>query len=119
MLLALCIFIYNRIWKILHCNNKDFYYTRAGSSSFYFSQGECERKKFMLVVKLNDLIENKKLQLVELVKKHGFSHTKVLHLSQEIDKLINKYMIIKKEPYNGRVQSEQIHKINKENNLII
>ncbi|MCC2497347.1 aspartyl-phosphate phosphatase Spo0E family protein, partial [Bacillus cereus] len=53
------------------------------------------------------------------VKKHGFSHTKVLHLSQEIDKLINKYMIIKKEPYNSRVQSEQIHKINKENNLII
>ncbi|GIX59537.1 MULTISPECIES: aspartyl-phosphate phosphatase Spo0E family protein [Bacillus] len=50
----------------------------------------------MLVAKLNDLIENKKLQLVELVKKHGFSHTKVLHLSQEIDKLINKYMIIKK-----------------------
>ncbi|WP_255300798.1 aspartyl-phosphate phosphatase Spo0E family protein, partial [Bacillus thuringiensis] len=52
-------------------------------------------------------------------KKHGFSHTKVLHLSQEIDKLINKYMIIKKEPYNSRVQREQIHKINKENNLII
>lgn len=117
--MALCIFIYNRIWKILHCNNKDFYYTRAGSSSFYFAQGECERKKFMLVAKLNDLIENKKLQLVELVNKHGFSHTKVLHLSQEIDKLINKYMIIKKEPYNSRVQREQIHKINKENNLII
>ncbi|PDZ86278.1 hypothetical protein COO00_19785 [Bacillus toyonensis] len=73
----------------------------------------------MLVAKLNDLIENKKLQLVELVKKHGFSHTKVLHLSQEIDKLINKYMIIKKEPYNSRVQREQIHKINKENNLIM
>ncbi|MEM5672664.1 aspartyl-phosphate phosphatase Spo0E family protein [Bacillus cereus] len=31
-------------------------------------------------------------------KKHGFSHTKVLHLSQEIDKLINKYMIIKRNP---------------------
>ncbi|WP_233152519.1 aspartyl-phosphate phosphatase Spo0E family protein, partial [Bacillus mycoides] len=111
--------IYNRIWKILHCNNKDFYYTRAGSSSFYFAQGECERKKFMLVAKLNDLIENKKLELVELVNKHGFSHKKVLYLSQEIDKLINKYMIIKKEPYNSRVQREQIHKINKENNLII
>ncbi|MDK7581897.1 aspartyl-phosphate phosphatase Spo0E family protein, partial [Bacillus pacificus] len=54
------------------------------------------------MAKLNDLIENKKLKLVELVKKHGFSHTKVLHLSQEIDKLINKYMIIKKEPYNSR-----------------
>lgn len=73
----------------------------------------------MLVVKLNDLIENKKLQLVELVNKHGFSHTKVLHLSQEIDKLINKYMIIKKKAYNSGVQREQVHKINKENNLII
>ncbi|MCU5584333.1 aspartyl-phosphate phosphatase Spo0E family protein [Bacillus toyonensis] len=71
----------------------------------------------MLVVKLNDLIENKKLQLVELVNKHGFSHTKVLHLSQEIDTLINKYLNIKKEPYN-RVQREQI-KINKKNNSII
>lgn len=94
--MALCIFIYNKIWKNLHCNNKDFYYTRARSSSFYFAQGECERKKFMLVAKLNDLIENKKLELVELVNKHGFSHTKVLYLSEEIDKLINKYMIIKK-----------------------
>lgn len=50
----------------------------------------------MLVAKLNDLIENKKLELVELVNKHGFTHMKVLYLSQEIDKLINKYMIIKK-----------------------
>ncbi|KWU54461.1 transcriptional regulator [Bacillus mycoides] len=50
----------------------------------------------MLVTKLNDLIENKKLELVELVNKHGFSHKKVLHLSQEIDKLINKCMINKK-----------------------
>ncbi len=50
----------------------------------------------MLVAKLKDLIENKKLELVELVNKHGFSHTKVLYLSQEIDNLINKYMIIKK-----------------------
>ncbi|MEM5662879.1 aspartyl-phosphate phosphatase Spo0E family protein [Bacillus cereus] len=73
----------------------------------------------MLVAKLKDLIENKKLELVELVNKHGFSHTKVLYLSQEIDNLINKYMIIKKEPYNSRVQREQIHKINKENNFII
>ncbi|WP_371410307.1 hypothetical protein [Bacillus toyonensis] len=32
-----------------------------------------------------------------------------MHLSQEIDKLINKYLNIKKEPYN-RVQREQIHK---------
>jgi hypothetical protein len=72
----------------------------------------------MLVAKLKDLIENKKLELVELVNKHGFfSHTKVLYLSQEIDNLINKYMIIKKEPYNSRVQREQIHKINKENNF--
>ncbi|MGY1465296.1 Spo0E family sporulation regulatory protein-aspartic acid phosphatase (plasmid) [Bacillus toyonensis] len=63
----------------------------------------------MLVTKLNDLIENKKLELVELVNKHGFSHTKVIHLSQEIDKLINKYLNIKKEPYNW-VQREQIHK---------
>ncbi|AYF84639.1 MULTISPECIES: aspartyl-phosphate phosphatase Spo0E family protein [Bacillus] len=31
-----------------------------------------------------------------MVNKLCFSHTKVLHLSQEIDKLINKYMIIKK-----------------------
>ncbi|HEF1903523.1 TPA: Spo0E family sporulation regulatory protein-aspartic acid phosphatase [Bacillus cereus] len=30
-------------------------------------------------------MENKKLELVELVNKHGFSHTKVLHLSQEIN----------------------------------
>ncbi|WP_342719978.1 aspartyl-phosphate phosphatase Spo0E family protein (plasmid) [Bacillus paramycoides] len=51
----------------------------------------------MLVAKLDNLIENKKLELVELVNKYGFSHTKVLYLSQEIDKLINKYMIIKKE----------------------
>ncbi|HFJ9274859.1 aspartyl-phosphate phosphatase Spo0E family protein [Bacillus cereus] len=50
----------------------------------------------MLVAKLKDLIENKKLELVELVNKHGFSHTKVLYLSQEIYNLINKYMIIKK-----------------------
>ncbi|MEC1969911.1 MULTISPECIES: aspartyl-phosphate phosphatase Spo0E family protein [Bacillus] len=68
---------------------------------------------------MQHLKQNKKLELVELVNKHGFSHTKVLRLSQEIDKLINKYMIIKKEPYNSRVQREQIHKINKENNLII
>ncbi|MEH7594653.1 aspartyl-phosphate phosphatase Spo0E family protein, partial [Bacillus toyonensis] len=60
----------------------------------------------MLVTILNNLIENKKLELVELVNKHGFSHTKVIHLSQEIDKLINKYLNIKKEPYN-RVQREQ------------
>ncbi|PGC68346.1 aspartyl-phosphate phosphatase Spo0E family protein, partial [Bacillus toyonensis] len=59
----------------------------------------------MLVTILNNLIENKKLELVELVNKHGFSHTKVIHLSQEIDKLINKYLNIKKEPYN-RVQRE-------------
>ncbi|HDR7321094.1 aspartyl-phosphate phosphatase Spo0E family protein [Bacillus cereus group sp. BY112LC] len=71
----------------------------------------------MLVTILNNLIENKKLELVELVNKHGFSHTKVIHLSQEIDKLINKYLNIKKEPYN-RVQREQI-KINKKNNSII
>ncbi|MCU5397021.1 aspartyl-phosphate phosphatase Spo0E family protein [Bacillus toyonensis] len=63
----------------------------------------------MLVTILNNLIENKKLELVELVNKHGFSHTKVIHLSQEIDKLINKYLNIKKERYN-RVQREQIHK---------
>ncbi|MBJ8078454.1 aspartyl-phosphate phosphatase Spo0E family protein [Bacillus cereus group sp. N12] len=63
----------------------------------------------MLVTILNNLIENKKLELVELVNKHGFSHTKVIHLSQEIDKLINKYLNMKKEPYN-RVQREQIHK---------
>ncbi|MFK4470013.1 aspartyl-phosphate phosphatase Spo0E family protein [Bacillus sp. RC252] len=44
----------------------------------------------MLVAKLNDLIENKKLELIELVNNHGFGHTKVLYLSQEIDKLINK-----------------------------
>ena len=50
----------------------------------------------MLVAKLKDLIENKKLELVELVNKHGFSNTKVLYLRQEIDNLINKYMIIKK-----------------------
>ncbi|MBK5491989.1 aspartyl-phosphate phosphatase Spo0E family protein [Bacillus sp. TH13] len=50
----------------------------------------------MFVAKLNDLMENKKMELVELVNKHGFSHTKVLYLSQEIDKLINKYMVIKK-----------------------
>ncbi|AHA72650.1 aspartyl-phosphate phosphatase Spo0E family protein [Bacillus thuringiensis] len=68
---------------------------------------------------MQHLKQNKKLELVELVNKHGFSHTKVLRLSQEIDKLINKYIIIKKEPYNSRVQREQIHKINKENNLII
>ncbi|WP_406904285.1 aspartyl-phosphate phosphatase Spo0E family protein [Bacillus cereus] len=55
-----------------------------------------KKNKFMLVAKLKDLIENKKLELVELVNKHGFSHTKVLYLSQEIDNLINKYMIIKK-----------------------
>ncbi|MDA2479130.1 aspartyl-phosphate phosphatase Spo0E family protein [Bacillus cereus] len=60
---------------------------------------------------MQHLKQNKKLELVELVNKHGFSHTKVLRLSQEIDKLINKYMIIKKEPYNSRVQREQIHKI--------
>lgn len=58
----------------------------------------------MLATKLNDLIENKKIELVKLVNKHGLSHTKVLHLSQEIDRLINKYMNIKKEPCN-RVQS--------------
>ncbi|MGE6962403.1 aspartyl-phosphate phosphatase Spo0E family protein [Bacillus thuringiensis] len=45
---------------------------------------------------MQHLKQNKKLELVELVNKHGFSHTKVLRLSQEIDKLINKYMIIKK-----------------------
>ena len=48
----------------------------------------------MLVTKLNNLIENKKLELVELVNKHGFSHTKVLHLSKEIDKLINTYIFL-------------------------
>ncbi|PFX65736.1 aspartyl-phosphate phosphatase Spo0E family protein, partial [Bacillus toyonensis] len=32
----------------------------------------------MLVTKLNNLIETKKLELVELVNKHGFSHTKVI-----------------------------------------
>lgn len=45
-------------------------------------------EKFLLVMKLNDLIENKKLELlVELVHKHSFSHTK-MYLSQTINKLI-------------------------------
>lgn len=45
-------------------------------------------------MKLNDLIENKKLELlVELVHKHSFSHTK-MYLSQRINKLIYKYKTI-------------------------
>ncbi|WP_309243079.1 Spo0E family sporulation regulatory protein-aspartic acid phosphatase [Bacillus cereus group sp. BfR-BA-01315] len=38
------------------------------------------------------------------MQQNRFSHTKVIHLSQEIDKLIYKYIEIKKEPFK-RVRS--------------
>ncbi|MDM5436606.1 aspartyl-phosphate phosphatase Spo0E family protein [Bacillus hominis] len=43
---------------------------------------------------LNDTIEKRKEELIQLVIKYGFSHKKVIHVSQELDRLI--YQLMKK-----------------------
>ncbi|MDA2068428.1 Spo0E family sporulation regulatory protein-aspartic acid phosphatase [Bacillus cereus] len=43
---------------------------------------------------LQKLIEDKKVELIKLVDKHGFRHQQVLSLSQDIDKLINQIIYI-------------------------
>ncbi|PFE07608.1 Spo0E family sporulation regulatory protein-aspartic acid phosphatase [Bacillus cereus] len=44
---------------------------------------------------LQKLIEEKKQELIKLVEKYGFTHKQVLYLSQDIDMLVNLYIIIK------------------------
>ncbi|MGX7632530.1 Spo0E family sporulation regulatory protein-aspartic acid phosphatase [Bacillus thuringiensis] len=45
--------------------------------------------------KLQELIEEKKADLIKLVEKYGFRHQQVLRLSQDIDTLINLFIYIK------------------------
>ncbi|KFN03505.1 aspartyl-phosphate phosphatase Spo0E family protein [Bacillus clarus] len=44
---------------------------------------------------LEEVIEAKKEELLQLVLNYGFQHEKVLELSREIDKLINWFMFSK------------------------
>ncbi|KFM95107.1 aspartyl-phosphate phosphatase Spo0E family protein [Bacillus clarus] len=41
---------------------------------------------------LNDTIEKRKEELIQLVLKYGFSHQKVINVSQELDRLIYQLM---------------------------
>ncbi|MFD6510903.1 MULTISPECIES: Spo0E family sporulation regulatory protein-aspartic acid phosphatase [unclassified Bacillus (in: firmicutes)] len=43
---------------------------------------------------LQELIEEKKAELIKLVEKYGFRHQQVLHLSQDIDTPINQFIYI-------------------------
>ncbi|WP_142395814.1 MULTISPECIES: aspartyl-phosphate phosphatase Spo0E family protein [Bacillus] len=43
----------------------------------------------MNLTKLNNRIEVKKKELIHLVEKYGFSHDKVISLSQDLDRLLN------------------------------
>ncbi|MEI5913489.1 aspartyl-phosphate phosphatase Spo0E family protein [Bacillus albus] len=45
--------------------------------------------------KLQELIEEKKIDLIKLAEKYGFRHQQVLRLSQDIDILINLFINIK------------------------
>ena len=45
--------------------------------------------------KLQNKIENKKKELIQLVAKHGLDHDKVLLFSRDLDILINKFMNIR------------------------
>ncbi|KEK23479.1 aspartyl-phosphate phosphatase Spo0E family protein [Bacillus gaemokensis] len=45
--------------------------------------------------KLEQIIEVKKDELFKLVSNYGFQHQKVLEVSQELDKLINWFMLLK------------------------
>ncbi|AIK39787.1 Spo0E family sporulation regulatory protein-aspartic acid phosphatase [Bacillus pseudomycoides] len=45
--------------------------------------------------KLEHIIEVKKEELFALVSNYGFQHQKVLEMSQELDKLINYFMLLK------------------------
>ena len=51
----------------------------------------------MNVKKLNDRIEMKKKELVYLVEKYGFTHDKVISFSQELDRLLNLLLEIKRK----------------------
>ncbi|CAG9615038.1 hypothetical protein BACCIP111899_04274 [Bacillus rhizoplanae] len=44
---------------------------------------------------LNKIIEVKKLRLAKLITNYGLNHRKVIHLSQDLDRLIFNVMIIK------------------------
>ncbi|MCU5086841.1 aspartyl-phosphate phosphatase Spo0E family protein [Bacillus cereus] len=41
---------------------------------------------------LNDTIEKRKEELIQLVIKYGFSHHKIIKVSQELDRLIYQLM---------------------------
>ncbi|MFJ8415750.1 Spo0E family sporulation regulatory protein-aspartic acid phosphatase [Bacillus paramycoides] len=43
----------------------------------------------MNLTKLNNRIEVKKKELIHLVEKYGFTHDKVISLSQDLDRLLN------------------------------
>ncbi|MGE6365869.1 Spo0E family sporulation regulatory protein-aspartic acid phosphatase [Bacillus paramycoides] len=43
----------------------------------------------MNLTKLNDRIEAKKIELIYLVEIYGFTHDKVISLSQDLDRLLN------------------------------
>ncbi|WP_439874438.1 Spo0E family sporulation regulatory protein-aspartic acid phosphatase [Bacillus mycoides] len=43
----------------------------------------------MNLTKLNNRIEVKKRELIHLVEKYGFTHDKVISLSQDLDRLLN------------------------------
>ena len=49
----------------------------------------------MELAKLEKVIEIKKEELLYLVSDYGIQHEKVLALSQELDKLINYFMVLK------------------------
>ncbi|MFJ7818892.1 Spo0E family sporulation regulatory protein-aspartic acid phosphatase [Bacillus toyonensis] len=45
---------------------------------------------------LNDTIEKRKVELIQLVIQYGFSHQKVISVSQELDYLIYQLMRLSK-----------------------
>ncbi|RFB42478.1 aspartyl-phosphate phosphatase Spo0E family protein [Bacillus sp. dmp10] len=49
----------------------------------------------MEMEKLQELIEEKKIDLIKLAEKYGFRHQQVLRLSQDIDILINLFIYTK------------------------
>ena len=52
-----------------------------------------------MLTKQKELIEAKRIELIECVKNHGVSSIKTLQISQELDVLINNFLILGNKTY--------------------
>lgn len=53
----------------------------------------------LILTKQKELIEAKRIELIECVKNHGVSSIKTLQLSQELDVLINNFLVLGNKTY--------------------